>query len=103
MINYFVGNLGQARAYINKMNAFMGYPSLATKTTTYAEPRQHRGSGRGAEHLVIIKEVHSPKLKRRAKIKDIDDNSTRGEKSKRKSRKDLEDEGAFDDPDVLVL
>ena len=99
MINYFVGNLGQARAYINKMNAFMGYPNPETKTTTYAEPRQHRGPGKGSDHLVIIKEVHSPKLKRQAKIKDIDDNSNANEKSKRKTREDLEKENAFDETD----
>ena len=97
MINYFVGNLGQARAYVNKMNAFMGYPNPETKTTTYANPIEHKGKGN--THLVIIKEVHSPKLKRQAKIKDIDDNSTPGEKSKRKTREFLESEGAFDGSD----
>ena len=98
MINYFVGNLGQARAYINKMDAFMGYPNPETKTTTYANPIEHKGKGN--THLVVIKEVHSPKLKRQAKIKDIDDNSNANEKSKRKTREALEEEGAFDDPSV---
>ena len=90
MTDYFVGNLGQTRAYINKMNAFMGYPNPETKTTTYANPIEHKGKGN--THLVIIKEVHSPKLKRKAKIKDIDDNSNASDKSKRKTRRPRERE-----------
>lgn len=93
-IDYFVGTLKECQDYIAKMDAMMGYPNPATKTTTYAKPVKHEG--RADTFMVPIKSVWAPKMNRQAFVSDIDAVSSVAERTtKRIARKNLEAEKAF--------
>lgn len=93
-IDYFIGTRAECESYIAKMDAMMGYPNPATKTTTYAKPVKHEG--RADTFMVPIKSVWSPKLNRQAFIADIDAASTEAERTtRRRTTEDLEGEKAF--------
>lgn len=92
-MDYFIETERECQDYIKKMDLMMGYPNPRTGVVTYAKPIKH--DAKTGIFLVPIKAVWAPKLKRKAKITDIDKSSTAGEISKRKTRTALETEKAF--------
>ncbi len=99
MTDYFVGTLKECNDLIVKMDAFLGYPNPATKTLTYAKPRQHEKlSGR---FFVIIKPVYSPNLERKALLPEMSKDMSVKEKVW-VTGETLKAEGAFPKPTLPV-
>ena len=93
MIEYFVGTFGECTSLVARLNTLMGYPDQAAKTTKYAEPHEH--AAKPGTWLVILKEVNAPKLGRRSRRTEIDNEMTPVERGQVMTRDALIAEGAW--------
>ncbi len=93
MKTYFYGNLASCNSLIGKLDSLLGFPDPTTKTDTYALPIPHDSIA--GQFLVILEPVYAPALSRYINISDIDSVAKGREKTDRKDRSVLVNEGAF--------
>lgn len=100
MVDFVIlDNIADARALVTKLNSFLGYPNEATKTQRYTRVKEHETT-RG-QFLVLLKDVYSPLLQRKAELNEIELRLSDTERGAKRPKEELEKEGAFPVDEIL--